>query len=255
MQTLNITVLQTDIVWENIDANLARYESQLAQIEGCDLMVLPEMFSTGFSMRPEQLAVEAGNKSIAWMVSLSKQTGSAICGSTMMEVDGKYFNTLAFVTPDGVVQYYDKRHLFSPGDESNHYTAGKDKLIVEYKGWKICPLICYDLRFPVFSRNTEGYELLIYVANWPEKRNFAWQQLLKARAIENQTYVVACNRIGNDGNGVSHIGNSSIINYLGEELGFGNKAGVFSFVIQKEGLLQSREQFPVLSDMDDFKLL
>jgi predicted amidohydrolase len=176
-------------------------------------------------------------------------------GSFMHFDQGKYYNALAFVNPEQEIQWYYKRHLFSPGDESKHYSAGKDRLVIDYKGWRICPLICYDLRFPVYSRNNCGIDLMVYVANWPQKRNYAWQQLLKARAIENQTYVVACNRIGQDGNGVDHIGNSGIINYLGEEIGFGSDYKVFQFYLNKVSLDEYRLQFPVLDDADQFELL
>ena len=255
MQAINIAVVQTHLYWEDVEANLAHFESKIEGIKDCDLIILPEMFSTGFSMKPDLLAKESSEKSIAWLMRMSAKLNAAIMGSIMHVDEGKYYNALAFVTPEQEIQWYYKRHLFSPGDESKHYSQGKDRLNIYYKGWRILPLICYDLRFPVFSRNTCAYDLMVYVANWPQKRNYAWQQLLKARAIENQTYVVACNRIGQDGNGVEHIGNSGIINYLGEEIGFGSDDKVFQFNLNKASLIQYRIDFPVLEDRDDFNLI
>jgi omega-amidase len=251
---MNFSVVQTQLVWENVEANLNHFSERLLNLQGSDVIVLPEMFSTGFSMNPKQLAKHAGQKTLNWMLEQSNAMNSAILGSTMFEENGKCFNRLFFVKPDGSYSKYDKRHLFTPGEESNHYSSGKERLIVEYKEWKICPLVCYDLRFPVFSRNDVDYDLLIYVANWPEKRSYAWQQLLKARAIENHCYVIACNRVGEDGNGILYNGQSCIVNYLGEEIGFDNKDNNFSFTLKKEPLLTSREQFPVLNDRDTFEI-
>ncbi|HEY1046156.1 MAG TPA: amidohydrolase [Bacteroidia bacterium] len=255
MQALNFTVIQANLIWEDIDANLSLMESLLAKIQQTDVIVLPEMFTTGFSMQAEKLAKDSYAKGLAWMKAIAAAKHSAVIGSLMIERDGKYYNSLAFVNPEGKVEWYDKRHLFTPGEESKHYSKGDKRLIIDYKGWKICPLICYDLRFPVFSRNDVEYDLLIYVANWPEKRNYAWQQLLKARAIENQCYVIACNRIGVDGNGVNHIGNSGIINFMGEEIGFGDAENCFQFNLSKAPLMEIRQQFPVLNDRDNFKLI
>ena len=254
MQVINIAVVQTHLYWEDIDANLNHFESKCQDIQDCDLIVLPEMFSTGFSMKAEQFAKESSLKTLAWMKRMSTSLNAAIMGSFMHEASGKYYNALAFVKPDSSVEWYFKRHLFSPGAESKYYSAGKQRLIIEYKGWKICPLICYDLRFPVYSRNTVEYDALIYVANWPAARRYAWQNLLKARAIENQSYVIACNRIGTDGNGVDHQGDSAIINYLGEEIGFSNDDKVFQFNLNKASLVQYRNDFPILSDRDEFEL-
>ena len=254
MQAINIAVVQTHLYWEDVDANLQHFETKIEGIKDCDLIVLPEMFSTGFSMKPEALAHESTEKTRTWILRMSAKLNAAIMGSFMLHEQGKYYNALASVTPNQEIKWYYKRHLFSPGDESKHYSAGKERLVVDYKGWRILPLVCYDLRFPVFSRNTEGIDLTVYVANWPQKRNHAWQQLLKARAIENQTYVVACNRIGQDGNGVDHIGNSGIINYLGEEIGFGSDDKVFQFYLNKVSLDEYRLEFPVLDDMDSFTL-
>jgi omega-amidase len=254
MQALNFTVVQTELFWEDIDANLLHLSDKLNDIEGTDLVILPEMFTTGFSMRPEMFARKSTEKGIAWMQHMAFQKNAAVMGSIMHEQDGAYYNALVFVAPGQDPLFYFKRHLFSPGEEPAHYTKGSERLLIQYKGWKICPLICYDLRFPVFSRNTDNYDVLVYVANWPEKRNYAWQQLLRARAIENQCYVIACNRLGEDGNGVNHIGNSGIINYMGEEISFGQDDKVFRFNLDKSSLLDYRKQFPVLEDRDAFTL-
>lgn len=255
MQALNISLVQTVIEWENIDANLQHFEKKLASIHSTDLIILPEMFTTGFSMNPEKLAKESREKGLVWMQKMAKTKNAAVIGSLMFEENDQYFNSLLFVLPDGSFKRYNKRHLFCLADENNHFSKGKERLIIEYKDWKICPLICYDLRFPVFSRNNVSYDLLIYVANWPEKRQYAWQQLLKARAIENQTYVVACNRLGEDGNGIAHKGGSAIINYLGEEIGFDNEDDVYQFNLSREPQDSFRKQFPFLNDMDAFELV
>jgi predicted amidohydrolase len=185
---------------------------------------------------------------------MSVQCNAAIGGSLMYKEGDFYYNTFVFQEPNKAPQFYHKRHLFSPGEENKYYSHGNTKLIIDYKSWRICPQICYDLRFPVFSRNTENYDLMVYVANWPEKRNYAWQTLLKARAIENQCYVVSCNRLGADGNGVNHVGNSGIINYMGEEIGFGNEDKTYQFNLNKASLKQYRIEFPVLKDADSFTI-
>lgn len=254
MQNLNVVVVQADLIWEDPNENLRLMENLLKKVSGCDLVVLPEMFLTGFSMRPEILADEVSTLSLQWMKQTAARLNAAVTGSMMLEEDGRYYNALAFVTPEGDISWYKKRHLFSPGHESLHYSPGKERLIAEFRGWRICPLICYDLRFPVYSRNDCNYDLLIYVANWPEARNYAWQQLLRARAIENQCYVVACNRVGRDGNGVEHAGNSCIVNYMGEDIGFGNEQGVYQFNLVAEPLKTHRQSFPVLLDRDGFTL-
>jgi omega-amidase len=253
MQALNFSVVQTALFWEDVDANLLHLSDKLNDIQ-TDVIILPEMFTTGFSMNPAALAKESTEKGLPWMQHLAEQKDAAVIGSLMYEREEKFYNALVVAIPDQEPQFYFKRHLFSPGDEARHFTKGNERLTVDYKGWKICPLICYDLRFPVFSRNTDGYDVLVYVANWPEKRNYAWQQLLKARAIENQSFVIACNRIGDDGNGVGHIGNSAIINYMGEEIGFGNDDKIFQFNLDKTGQDNFRKEFPVLSDRDEFTL-
>ena len=202
MDDLRITTIQTHLYWEDIDQNLVHFEEKLnALTEQTDIIVLPEMFTTGFTMNPKVLAESHGDKGLQWMQRKSKEKNCVLVGSISVKDGEKFYNRLYWVMPDGSYQSYDKRHLFQMGKEDVHYTAGSKKFVVEYKGWKICPLICYDLRFPVWSRNTKEntYDVLVYVANWPEVRSYPWKQLLIARAIENQAYVVGVNRIGQIG--------------------------------------------------------
>jgi omega-amidase len=254
MQDLNIAIIQTHLYWEDIDANIEHFTKKINAIEQADIIILPEMFSTGFSMQPHLFAKKSTEKVIPWLMATAIGKKCAIVGSIMNENSGKYYNSLIFMKPDGNYEMYHKRHLFSPGEETKHYTAGKEKLIVEYLGWKFCTLICYDLRFPVFSRNTENYDALIYIANWPEKRDYAWRQLLIARAIENQCYVISCNRVGEDANGIQHKGNSGIINYVGEAIGNGSDDCVMQFWLSQKHLLDYRKDFNVLADLDKFTL-
>ncbi len=200
---MKVTIIQTHLAWEDKTANLEHFSAHLSALaEATDLIVLPEMFSTGFSMQPERLAEPMDGPTVQWMRAKAADTNAAMVGSLMVREGDCYYNRLVWMFPDGTLQHYDKRHLFSYGTENEHYTAGTNQLLVNWKGWKICPLICYDLRFPVWSRNTMGYDLLLYVANWPERRSLAWNALLAARAIENQSYTVGVNRIGADGNGM-----------------------------------------------------
>lgn len=256
MQELIVTTVQTHLYWENPDKNLAHFSEKLKMLGVTDVIVLPEMFTTGFTMKPELLAEPHGGKGLQWMQKNAIDKKCAIIGSISVTENGKYYNRLYWVKPDGDFLYYDKRHLFSMGKEHEHYTQGSRKIIVEYKGWKICPLVCYDLRFPVWSRNTkqDPYDVLIYVANWPEVRSYPWKQLLIARAIENQCYVVGVNRIGTDGNQISHTGDSAVINPRGEFMSK-TKAGedtVESINIAYDSLQDFRKVFPVLNDGEDF---
>lgn len=253
---LRVSVIQTPLHWENVEANLAMFTMWVGKATPADIVVLPEMFTTGFSMHPGEFATESYSKGLEWMLATAKDKNTAITGSMMAHEDGKYYNRLLFVTPEGEVFQYDKRHLFSLGDEANHFTAGDKQLIVNYKGWKICPLICYDLRFPVWSRNTMGYDILIYVANWPTSRSEHWRSLLKARAIENQCFVVGCNRMGRDGNGLEHDGYSALIDYSGQVLEeVAQKPDVLFTIFTKDALDGYRQNFPFLADGDDFSFV
>lgn len=258
MQTKNnlqIAVIQTPLFWEDVDANLQQFTQLLQNAPQADVYVLPEMFATGFSMQPEKFAALSGNKGLAWLKETAAAKGAAITGSLMVDDGGKYYNRLFFITPQQQVYTYDKKHLFSLGNEQNHYTAGVAPLIVDYLGWKIFPLICYDLRFPVWSRNVHNYDLLIYVANWPERRSLHWRSLLPARAIENQAYVAASNRVGDDGNGVAHSGNSMLIDYSGQVLAENaNESTILTATFSKDELEKYRAAFPFLNDRDKFSL-
>ena len=251
---MNITTIQSDIIWEDRISNLIKYQEKIDQIESTDLIILPEMFTTGFSMSPKEISENMDGETIHWMKQNANKTNSAICGSIVIEEYGKYFNRFIWVNPDGSIHHYDKRHLF-PFGENENYTPGNEKIIIEYKGWKICPLICYDLRFPVWSRNSEDYDLLIYVANWPDKRKDAWKSLLKARAIENQCYVIGVNRVGEDPKNY-YSGDSSLINALGETLYINSHIEeIYSTTISKYDLNKVRLQLPFLNDKDNFKII
>jgi omega-amidase len=257
MDDLKITLVQSSLHWENIEKNLAMFSEKISGIAGeTDLIVLPEMFSTGFSMQPERFAEPMAGSAVAWMKEQAKQKGCVITGSFMCREEGKYYNRLVWMQPDGTFSTYDKKHLFSMGDENNHYTAGSKKIIEELKGWKVCPLICYDLRFPVWSRNTEGYDLLIYVANWPERRAHPWKTLLPARAIENQCYVAGLNRTGKDGNGIEHSGDSAVIDFKGELISKipADKECTETVSLDRRALEEFRKIFPAWKDADHFEL-
>jgi predicted amidohydrolase len=252
---INVTLIQSDIIWEDRISNLKKYQEKINQIESTDLIILPEMFTTGFSMSPKSISENMNGETIQWMKQNAHKMNSAICGSIIIEEDSKYFNRFIWVNPDGSIHHYDKRHLFSFAGENENYTPGNEKIIIEYKGWKICPLICYDLRFPVWSRNSEDYDLLIYVANWPDKRKSAWKSLLTARAIENQCYVIGVNRVGEDSKNY-YSGDSSLINALGETLYTNSHIEeIYSNTISKYDLNKIRTQLPFLNDKDNFKII
>jgi omega-amidase len=257
MKTLKITTFQSYLFWENIDKNLQNLGLRLNSIrEKTDLIVLPEMFSTGFSMNPVNLAEEMGGKTMKWMHDQARKFDSVVTGSLIIKESEKYYNRLIWMRPDGSHEQYDKRHLFGFGEEDQHYTAGTKKLFVELNGWKICPVICYDLRFPVWLRNiNEEYDLLLIVANWPERRSLHWRSLIPARAIENQTFVVAVNRVGHDGNEVFHSGDSMCIDPNGKVIYYKpNDEDLYTFTINKNDLTQARINFPFLKDADSFQL-
>lgn len=224
-------------------------------MEDVDLIVLPEMFSSGFTMNPKIVAESMDGETISWLQHLAQAKNCAITGSLVIEENGKYFNRLIFVHPNGDLQTYDKRHLFTLAEEDKVYTSGKEKLIIEYKGFKICPLICYDLRFPVFARNVENYDLLIYVANWPKPRINAWDILLKARAVENMSYVIGVNRIGMDKNNLDYVGHSQAVDFLGNYLVEPQETdGVSMVILDKEKQIETRKKLGFLNDRDFFNL-
>jgi predicted amidohydrolase len=258
MSTLKITTFQAYLFWENIDKNLQNLGLRLSAIrEKTDLIVLPEMFSTGFSMNPEKLAEEMNGKSMQWMQAQAHKFDCVITGTLIIREDGKYYNRLIWMRPDGTFDKYDKRHLFGFAGEDKHYTAGNKKLFVELNGWKICPVICYDLRFPVWLRNTnEEYDMLLVLANWPERRSLHWRTLIPARAVENQAYVVAVNRVGHDGNEIYHSGDSMCIDPNGKVVYYKpNDEDLYTFSINLDEVTKSRISHPFLKDADQFKIL
>jgi omega-amidase len=258
--TLRVTLVQTTLSWHDAASNRQRFEQLLAPLAGdTDLIVLPEMFTTGFTMKPDEAAEPANGPTLAWLASWASKTGAAITGSIATAEGGKFFNRLLWMRPNGSHVAYDKRHLFRMAREHQHYAAGSGKCIVELQGWKILPLVCYDLRFPVWSRNRIGddgeYDVLVYVANWPARRRYAWQTLLKARAIENLSYCVGVNRVGKDGTGIEYLGDSMAFDYLGQALFDESTEEIVKTVtLERAGLEEFRRKFPAHLDADGFVL-
>ena len=253
-EALNICLLQCDLYWEDALKNRTQIDVYLAEVTGADIILLPELFSTGFSVASIHLAETMDGETVVWMKSVSKKKKAVLCGSVMIEDKGRVFNRLLWVQPNGRVIHYDKRHLFSLIEEDKHFTAGTQRLIVEYEGWKICPMICYDLRFPVFARNDVDYDVLLFVANWPNQRIAAWDALLKARAIENQAYVIGLNRVGLDGLNASYPGHSQVLTPEGEYISMAPKdeVGLVEVTLSKNDLISCRKRYPFLSDRDAF---
>lgn len=267
MKNLTVSILQLDLAWENPTENLNAIERQIQKLSSADIAVLPEMFSTGFSMDSSRLAEQMDGGTIKRLKKLANQYDTAIIGSFICEEAGFYYNRLVFIHPNGSILHYDKRHLFRMADEDHYFKAGEEKLIVNYKGWKILPLVCYDLRFPIWSRNVfetdrktyvkSSYDVLIYIANWPKARVGAWDKLLQARAIENQAYVIGVNRVGADGNDILYSGNSAVIDPKGEyilEPIIDDEIST-STELDYQELANFREKFPVGMDADNFELL
>ena len=255
---LNIVGIQSDLAWENPAKNLTFFEQKINTLsKNTDLVVLPEMFTSGFTMNPKKVAEKMDGKSISWMLKMATENNFAICGSLVISEQGNFYNRLVFVHPSGKIETYNKRHSFTLAAEDKVYTSGTEKLIVNYKEWKICPLICYDLRFPIWARNTENYDLLIFVANWPTIRIKAWYTLLKARAIENMTYVIGINRTGKDANNYEYTGNSLIVNFFGEETSKlkNNEVGIIKSSLVKTDQDYNRKKMGFLNDKDTFKIM
>ncbi|HSO88407.1 MAG TPA: amidohydrolase [Draconibacterium sp.] len=255
MRNLKITIIQPDIIWENVQANLVKYSENIVGIEQPDVIILPEMFTTGFSMNPEILKEKMDGSSVRWMKKIAKEKDVSVVGSLIIEENGKIFNRAIWVFPDGKTEIYDKRHLFAMGQEHLHYSRGAEKQVVEFRGWKFCPLICYDLRFPVWSRNTEKYDVLIYMANWPSPRHHHWKALLLARAVENQSYCIGVNRTGIDGSGLKYLGDSCVVSPKGIAEFMGENETVKTFEISYSELVEYRKNFPFLADRDEFQLI
>lgn len=256
MVDLRIALIQSKLHWEDKAANRTMFQDKILSFEQqADLIVLPEMFTTGFSMKPENLAETMSGESITWMKTMASSTGSVLVGSIIIEEYSKYYNRLIWMKPDQTFECYDKRHLFRLANEQNIYTAGQTKKIVEYKGWKINLNICYDMRFPVWSRNQNDYDILLNVANWPAKRSYPWKTLMRARAIENMSYVVALNRVGDDGNGYPHTGDSAIIKADGKAIiEQANEEKVLWGELSMSELKSFRERFQFYKDADDFEI-
>ncbi len=257
MPDLRVTIVQSMLHWEDAAANRSMFGGKLAALKGAtDLIVLPEMFTTGFSMRSAELAEPMSGPTVAWMEEQARLLDAAIYGSAIITEGGKRFNRGLFVTPDGAIKRYDKRHLFRFANETDHYSAGRERVVVEWRGWRMLLQICFDLRFPVFARNRGDYDAILYVANWPEARRFPWSQLLIARAIENQCYVAGVNRVGMDGKGIHYSGDSVIIDPRGEAIGRVEQSqeGIVMAVLDGLALEEFRAKFPVALEADDFML-
>ncbi len=262
MSSLKFSLIQSSLFWEDKEANLSMFSEKINSIDQpTEIIVLPEMFTTGFSMQPKRFAETMDGQTIDWMRRWSAEKKAIITGSIIIEEGGKYFNRLIWMLPNGQLGYYDKRHLFAYAGEDEKYSSGNKRLIASVKGWKINLQICYDLRFPVWARqqmNEEAekeYDVLLYVANWPEKRNHAWKTLLCARAIENQCFSIGLNRVGEDGNKIAHSGNSMVVGPLGEVLYHqAQDEAIFNITLQKEEVNNTRAQFPFWKDADDFKI-
>ncbi|WP_207497170.1 amidohydrolase [Aridibaculum aurantiacum] len=265
MSTLTCTLIQTALHWEDKAANLRMFDDKINSItERTEVIILPEMFNTGFSMRPVQFAEKMTGETVQWMKQVSKEKNVILTGSLMVEENGNYYNRLIWMLPNGTMGKYDKRHLFAYANEHEHYTAGNRRLIASVKGWKINLNICYDLRFPVWSRQgrrekdekTMEYDMLVYVANWPERRSHGWKTLLQARAIENQSFCIGVNRVGNDGKDIYHSGDSMVINPLGEVLYTkSHDEDIFTITLQKAEVESIREKMPFWKDADPFMII
>ena len=264
---LKIAFIQTALHWENVDANLKMFTQKIEGITSpIDLVVLPEMFTTGFSMKSAELAEKMNGKAMQWLAGTASKINAVVTGSVIIEEEGNYYNRLIWMRPEGTYETYDKRHLFRFANEDEHFSAGVKRKIIELKGWRICPLICFDLRFPAWSRNMDWisgnnakepvYDCLIYIANWPEARNSAWKTLLQARAHENQCYVIGVNRVGEDGKNIVYSGDSAVINAKGETLSTTNphEENIEIITLSYKSLTDFREKFPVSLDADSLKI-
>lgn len=256
--TLKIALIQSNLIWEDPSKNRSAFEDKINTISDIiDIIVLPEMFSTGFTMAPNLVAETMEGETIGWMKALAAKVGAALCGSLIISENENYYNRFVFVSPNGEIESYDKRHTFTLAGEDKVYKAGTEKKIIHYKGWSICPLICYDLRFPVWARNTENYDLLLYMANWPKPRINAWDALLKARAIENMSFTIGVNRIGTDGNQLEYNGHSGAFDALGNELTNieENKESITVVEVDIKRQNKIRETLRFLDDGDRFNLI
>ena len=256
MPNLTVTTVQSSLFWEDIDANLNMFSEKLNRFsDETDLIILPEMFTTGFSMETKRVSETMDGKAVNWMCEQAKNHNAAVMGSLIIRDGDKCYNRLVAMRPNGKFETYDKRHLFTLADEHEYFQTGSERLIFDYKGWKICPLICYDLRFPVWARNTVDYDLLIYMANWPVTRNHHWKTLLMARAIENQSYCIGVNRVGKDEKELYYSGDTSVIDYTGNVIyQVANAEDIFTTTLDKEQMDKFRSKLNFLPDRDDFEI-
>lgn len=256
MKNLRISLLQAALHWEQKQANLDAFAARIEPLTGkTDLILLPEMFNTGFSMNAAPLAEPMEGPTMTWLAQQAALTGAAVAGSFIAEENGRYFNRLVFMQPDGRYHTYDKRHLFTLAGEHEPFTAGKNRIIVEWKGWKILPQVCYDLRFPVWSRNTDNYDLAFYVANWPDRRSHHWRTLLTARAIENQAYTLGLNIVGKDGNGLDYAGDSAVTDYSGQTLArLSYLEETIQATLDYDRQQEYRKRLAFLADQDEFRI-
>lgn len=254
---LKVALIQADLIWENPKANREQFTEKIKQISGgINLIILPEMFTSGFTMNAETVAETMQGKTVSWMLDIAEEKNAAVVGSLVIKENKKYYNRLLFVEPSGQITVYNKRHAFTLVGEEKIYNEGAEKVIMDYKGWKICPLICYDLRFPVWARNTEDYDVLIYVANWPKPRISAWDTLLQARAIENMSYCVGVNRVGVDGVNSEYTGHSAVYDVLGNKISAfaENEQGFKIVTLEKRHVEAYRNKFKFLNDRDSFSI-
>lgn len=249
---MKTALIQTQLSWENPSENQKQFQQKINAIsENVDLIVMPEMFTSGFTMKPQIVAETMSGETISWLKQIAKTKNCAITGSLVITENNNFYNRMVFVFPDGKIEFYDKKHLFTLAREDKVYTAGNQKKIVEFREFKICLQVCYDLRFPVFSRNIEEYDLLIYVANWPKTRINAWDILLKARAVENMCYTIGVNRIGTDNNNLEYVGHSQVVDFLGNNLVESNEnAEIFITTLNKTAMLETRKKLGFLNDRD-----
>lgn len=257
MTNLRITTIQTNLQWEAPTSNRAMFDAKLEPLAGqTDVVVLPEMFTTGFSMNAVALAETMDGTSLEWMTKHAAQLNAALTGSLIIQENDNYYNRLVWMRPDGSYDTYDKRHLFTMANEHLTYTAGTKRLVTEWRGWRVCPLVCYDLRFPVWARNTDAYDLLIYTANWPSMRAYAWRTLLHARAIENQAYTVGVNHVGKDGKDILYVGDTMIIEPSGKDILYHKTdvEDVHTETLSWEHLQTVRRKLPFLADGDTFSI-
>jgi len=256
MEDLRLTLIQSALQWEDPAANRRHFARRIAALVGqTDLILLPEMFTTGFTMEAQRLAESMDGPTLHWLREQAAGSGAVVTGSLIVGTEAGYYNRLIWMQPDGHYVYYDKRHLFTLAGEQRHYRPGRRRVIVEWKGWKVLPLICYDLRFPVWSRNSDDYDLLLYVANWPERRAHAWRSLLAARAIENQVYTAGLNRVGKDGNDIYYSGDSMLVDYAGAtRYQIAHAEDVFTIRLSREAQQAFRRRLAFLPDQDAFQL-